>query len=86
VDCCGRCSLGDEILLSPIPHKVDLKVTMGVVAMDSLRNPFTHFADGSTAFRTKGVALGQDQVIQLNFCRNCFNGEDVEWKRRIVNM
>jgi hypothetical protein len=36
VDCCGRCSLGDGILLSPIPHKVDLKVTMGVVAVDSL--------------------------------------------------
>jgi hypothetical protein len=37
VDCCGRCYLGVGFF-SLLPHMVDLKVTMGVTAVDGLRN------------------------------------------------
>jgi hypothetical protein len=37
VDCCGRCFVGDGFLLSLLPHKVDSKVALGMLAVDSLR-------------------------------------------------
>jgi hypothetical protein len=63
VDCCGRCSLGDGILLSLLPHKVDLKMTMGVVAVDSL----------STRQLGKRIHLLQIDEPTLQRCHRTFS-------------
>jgi hypothetical protein len=36
VNCSGRCFVEDGFLLSPLPREVDLKVAMGMLAVDSL--------------------------------------------------